>query len=66
MRFQTDKESREKTMNKILRQIKQEVKNIPNNDPNNMLSQACLKSSTILYEYLLKSIEPETDDLEEN
>ena len=63
MRFQTDKESREKTMNKILKQVKAEMKNVPYDETVfDKLKNSCFKASETLYEYMLKSIDTSEDD----
>lgn len=65
MKFQAlDKDSKEKLMNKLIKSIKQEVKNVPNEDPNNLLSEACLKSVPMLYEFMLKHIDYSDGNIE--
>lgn len=64
MRFQTDKDSREKTMHKLLKQVKTEMKNVSYDDETafDILKKSCLKASETLYEYMLKSIDTSEDD----
>lgn len=67
MRFQTDKESREKTMNKILKQIKSEVKNIPTTDEDMLtkLQNSCQRvSSDVLFQYMVQCIDFTDEDSE--
>lgn len=64
MRFQTDKDSREKTMHRLLKQVKTEMKNVSYDDETvfDKLKNSCLKASETLYEYMLKSIDTSEDD----
>lgn len=63
MRFQTDKDSREKTMNRLLKQVKTEMKNVPYDETVfDKLKNSCFKASETLYEYMLKSIDTSEDD----
>lgn len=66
MRFQTDKDSRKKTMDKLLKQVKTEMKNVPyvpyDETVFDKLKNSCLKASETLYEYMLKSIDTSEDD----
>lgn len=63
MRFQTDKDSREKTMNRLLKQVKTEMKNVPYDETVfDKLKNSCFKASETLYEYMLKSIDLSEDD----
>lgn len=63
MRFQTDKDSRKKTMDKLLKQVKTEMKNVPYDETVfDKLKNSCFKASETLYEYMLKSIDLSEDD----
>ena len=63
MRFQTDKDSHKKTMDKLLKQVKTEMKNVPYDETVfDKLKNSCFKASETLYEYMLKSIDTSEDD----
>ncbi len=66
MRFQTDKESREKTMNKLIKQVKTDMKNVPYDDEKvfDKLKESCNKATDIFYEYMLKSIDLSEDGVD--
>lgn len=66
MRFQTDKESRGKTMNKLLKQVKTDMKNIPTTQENmvELLQISCKNASNFLFEYMLKCVDFSDEDSE--